>query len=267
MKLRTILISVALAMTAAACPSGGQRGGHDTSGMIDEVDIICQTDKSGGDMWDVRIKKTFLAYADANGSGEIDAMSELQQIPCPVWRRMDQGVRQDQPAGFMQVYGFDPRLIWVGAAVGISERLRNQATEYLSACGLTTDMHDAPRPAGRDVPGSAAGGLLGEVEAICSSEKSGTDSWDGRIARALVGHADRNGSRDIDSVAELELVECEVWRRMDRGIVEDQGSAFMTIYGFDPRLIWVGSAVGINEALRPQATQYLANCGMSAGMD
>lgn len=259
---RTIALFAALTVTATACPSGGQRRDSEADNrLLAEVNLICQTDKSGGETWDLRIKQTFLAYVDDNKSGDVDTMAELEKLPCPVWRRMDQGVRQDQPAGFMQVYGFDPRLIWVGTAVGVSERLRNQATEYLSGCGLTTDMHGAPQPAGVDQV------LVGEIDAICRADKAGTDPWDVRIKQALVAHADRNGSGDLDSVDEIGLVPCEAWRRMDLGMHQDYGSGFMTIYGFDARLIWVGSAVGVNEALRPQATQYLQNCGMTAGMD
>lgn len=259
---RHIALLTLVPLLVTACPSGGQRRGDEVDNrLLAEVNLICQTDRSGGETWDLRIKQTLLAYVDDNASGDIDAMAELAKVPCAVWRRMDEGVRQDQPAGFMQVYGFDPRLIWVGTAVGVSELLRDQATEYLSGCGLTTDMRDAPRPAGGEQD------MLGEVDAVCRSDKAGTDAWDVRIKQILVARADINGTGDIDSVDELELVPCDVWRRMDLGMQRDYGSAFMTIYGFDPKLIWVGSAVGVNEALRRQATQYLINCGMSAGMD
>lgn len=138
---RYIALLSLVTLSATACPSGGQRrDSEEDNRLLAEVNLICQTDKSGGDTWDVRIKQTFLAYVDDNKSGDIDTMPELEQVPCAVWRRMDQGVRQDQPAGFMQVYGFDPRLIWVGSAVGVNEALRPQATQYLINCGMSAGM-------------------------------------------------------------------------------------------------------------------------------
>ncbi len=108
--------------------------------------------------------------------------------------------------------------------------------------------------------------LLSTVDAISNSQKCGSDGWDISIKGALVNAADANGSGDLDTAAEVTSIPCSIWLRMDVGMRQDYGSPFMQIYGFHPQLIWVGSAVGINESLRPMATNRLAACGLDTAM-
>jgi len=128
-------------LATSACGSAGSKPSAAEEAFLQRVDHICKTDKSGGESWDDRIEQVFLDIADKNGSGDIDTLPELQLVPCSVWRRMDLGVHQEQDAAFMTIYGFHPRLIWVGSAIGINESLRDLATAQLQGCGLDAGMN------------------------------------------------------------------------------------------------------------------------------
>lgn len=139
MKVRELVSMGACMMALVGCGSSGKTAGENPA-LLQRVDEICNSEKSGGEAWDKRIKALFVEVADNNQSGDLDSLAELQTIPCAVWRRMDEGVEADEDSGFMTIYGFHPRLIWVGSAVGVNEALRDVATAQLSGCGLSAGM-------------------------------------------------------------------------------------------------------------------------------
>lgn len=97
-----------------------------------------------------------------------------------------------------------------------------------------------------------------DIMAAALSDSRSPD-YDAPIAEAIVATYDRNRSGDIDSMKEFKAISCQVWTVLDAQVrVGWDGTGFRGIYGFEPELIWVGYAWGIDEKLRAPANKWLA---------
>lgn len=209
-----------------------------------------------GDDWSTRVQRIVVAMYDNDGSGEIDGAAELEQVSCPVFQAIDQGVRRDWGGSSVRViYGFDEPYGWVGSALGFSLSLRDAAADAMTRCGITSAKAGTPT-ATTQVSAAAA------IRAIGSGDQEG---WDERVKGALIAAYDRDGSGEIDSSTELSAVSCDTWTALDRSVRQGwSGSSVRVIYGFDDGYIWVGYALGIQESLRAASASALESCGVSS---
>lgn len=198
--------------------------------------------------WGEQTEALLLGAYDADQTGRIQTLAELGAIPCPVWHAMQESVARDwNGTGLRVIYGFDSDFIWVGHAFSIDESLRTATVIATASCGV--------------------GPALGEpAAAITGLPESGQDGWDAFVRRALVSVWDSNGTATLETPAEVSSVTCDTWRAMDRGVIAGWGSGIRQVYGFGPDLMWVGSAVGFDEAIRPQADAAAAACGLQIGV-
>ena len=110
--------------------------------LADEADVI---EAARGDSraveYDGAVLTEIVAAYDRDGNGTINKASELQAIPCTVWRALDDSVRAGWAGTPLRtVYGFNRNnrdLIWVGSALGVDEKLRRAADRRIErTCGL-----------------------------------------------------------------------------------------------------------------------------------
>ncbi len=88
-------------------------------------------------------------------------------------------------------------------------------------------------------------------------------AWDDDVTRELLAAFDGNGSNELDTVAEIRAVTCDVWRVLDDACQGARGSSIGVIYGFGVEYGWVGSALGFAESHRP----VVADAAMACGVD
>lgn len=98
---------------------------------------IVALEQAGSSAWDQTASQLLLRAFDRDGSGLIDQREELSKIPCEVYAALDAALRTTAPqAGLAGLYGFIDGLAWVGGALGISQRLRDDAVRAVNGCGL-----------------------------------------------------------------------------------------------------------------------------------
>lgn len=90
--------------------------------------------------------------------------------------------------------------------------------------------------------------------------EGGTDEWDQSVKALMVDGYDSDGSGEIDTAAEVGLVDCATWKALDAGVKEKWDYGIRTIYGFHADYSWIGYAVGFAESQRPAADTSLAAC-------
>lgn len=89
------------------------------------------------------------------------------------------------------------------------------------------------------------------------------ESWEGGVRRVMVGSYDADRSGILDHPPEIEAVGCDVWQAMDQAVRASwQGSSVRVIYGVDAGYVWVGDALGLDEAVRREVGQAMGRCGL-----
>ena len=105
----------------------GWRGTASVSERIEEP---------GSRAWSEAIKRRLLAAYDANGSGQLDRVAEVEQIPCAEWRRIENDYEtQRLGVSLSTLYGFDGSE-WVEGALGFAYAVRGYAYGRMKDCGL-----------------------------------------------------------------------------------------------------------------------------------
>lgn len=126
---------------------------------------------------------------------------------------------------------------------------------------------DAPqRPAQEPVspavatpPRTPEGDIEGKLHRL---DHAGDGAWDDAAIGILLQAFDRDGSRLLDSPAEIDAIPCSVLRVMDADLKANDHAGLAVTYGFAPGFIWVGSALGFQEALRSEAYAAMERCGI-----
>jgi hypothetical protein len=206
--------------------------------------------EGGHEAWDALTARALLQAYDLDRSGQIDAVNELDAMPCPTWAALDQGVRAGWGTGIRQVYGLMPELVWVGDTLAISERVRPNADEAAARCDL-----DGLRVAANDF--STAGIIEGldRIRPIAD--------MDPPTLELLVGAYDTDRSGAIDHAKEIKQIPCAVWGGLNAMVQEDwDGTGARVIYGFKKGYIWVGYALGFDEGVRAKADAAMKKCGL-----
>jgi hypothetical protein len=105
------------------------------------------------------------------------------------------------------------------------------------------------------------GDVAGQIGGLTAT--GGSSTWDAAVKRILVGAYDSSGDGLLDQLEEVDRVSCMVWSAIDVGIRSGGGTGLRVIYGFDPGLGWVGSALGVDASQRTAAQARIEACGIS----
>jgi hypothetical protein len=77
-----------------------------------------------------------VAHHDVDGTGLIDAESEVASISCNTWQALEISYDTGRlGAPMSRLYGFDGSR-WVPGALGFDVRMRDEAYDRMRACGL-----------------------------------------------------------------------------------------------------------------------------------
>ena len=211
---------------------------------------IISLPQGGSSQWDEILKTLLLTEYDMNGSGSLDSTEEVLAISCPVWNAIDTGMRNggEYNSSFVTVYGLDPELIWVGYAVGLSEDQRAFAYSAASDC-----LSSAP------LMSEAASDLASQILQV---PNGGSSQWDEVVKNLLLAEYDQNNTGTLDTQTEVQAMSCPVWQAVNQGMINggEYTTSIVSVYGFDPELIWVGYALGFTEDQRANAYAVATSC-------
>lgn len=210
--------------------------------LINRLDALPD---GGSDPWDAEVKKLVVNAFDADRSGSLDSVDEVDALGCDIWLAVDRGVRAGWGNGLYTIYGFGPGLRWVGDAIGLSESVRVRSASALAACGVAptrfTDVGAAVEAAvaGMPAPGSSA--------------------WDAEVRHLLTIAFDLDGSGSLDTASELDAAGCGVLERLDAQLRPVFPAGLSKAYGIDGGE-YLGDALGFDPAIRAAVARRLASC-------
>jgi hypothetical protein len=93
-------------------------------------------DKGGTRGWFESVSSWMVAHHDVDGTGLIDAESEVASISCNTWQALEISYDTGRlGAPMSRLYGFDGSR-WVPGALGFDVRMRDEAYDRMRACGL-----------------------------------------------------------------------------------------------------------------------------------
>ncbi len=209
----------------------------------------------GSDAWDRVVGLGLLAAHDADRSGLLDTPAEIRAVPCGVWKAVDDGVRQNWPGSFRQVYGVhpDPQLTWVASALGIDESQRVELDTLLASCGLLL---------GGTAPTAPDAAPAGATPAAQLAAIRPADDFDATARMVLTAAYDTDGDGLIAG-KEAKAIPCDTWDALNAGVaLRWNGTGVRIIYGFAKDYIWVGHAFGFVEKDRKRLDKAAAACGL-----
>jgi len=207
--------------------------------------IRALTEASAGSDWDARVKPILLANYDLDGSGAINDKIEVDGIPCGTWKSLDDAVHAGWAAGLRVIYGFEADKLWVGGEIGLDEAVRPYADAKLVGCGL--------------LGGAAAPGPATVIMNVRPGD-GGSTAWDTEVSRIILDAFDGDVSGTIDTTDEVIGVGCDVVAALDTRVREKWLRGVRVVYGFEADKIWIGHALGFNEATRSGADVLFALC-------
>jgi hypothetical protein len=232
---------------AGACGIDGDR--HDASQLSRPSDLATTLDRlqalrgAKAAAFADGAREILLAAYDADRSGTIDTLTELDAVGCDIWASLDASSVQAWGLGLRVIYGFDPEGDWVGDALGFAGELRTAARVATAACEIGDDIGD-PLPVLRGLP------------------EPGSDPWDAFVWRALVVSHDRNDTGQLDTVEEIGAVSCDAWTLLDARIRERWGGGLLTVYGIETGREWLGKQLGLSRGMRTAAFEAGRGCGL-----
>lgn len=208
---------------------------------------IARATGAGSTDWDETVRVALLEAFDADTSGTLDTVAEVEAIPCSTWSAMDKPIRRGWRAGVHVVYGFAPGNLWSGQLLGFSEAVRAPAAARIAAC-VQTGGEEVDRD------------LLERLQGVPDPASA---SWEAVVRGLLTERYDGDGDGALDQAEELDAVGCEVWRALERRVRTVWPDGFFVTYGFDPAEVWLGASLGIADAGREAAARRLEACELA----
>ena len=215
-----------------------------------------------GGAWTREVRRILLRH-DADHSGALDSGSEVAEVPCALWAAIDAAVRRDwRGHGLLPMYGFVAGQLYVGASLGVDERVAPAGWQAVEACETSpaSVAPPAPSPApqapvdDRVVPPPTT-----IATAIDRIPQGGSDAWDASVRLLLLAayDADRDEALGIGETAALP---CPVWEAINRGVRSGWADDVHIVYGFRDDLIWIGGALGLHDDARQAARDAAERC-------
>lgn len=88
-------------------------------------------------------------------------------------------------------------------------------------------------------------------------------TWNQEVRKVVGALYDTNGNGLLDTDAEIDAVDCGIWKAVDEGVRRDwRGSSVISVYGFTPGAFWSGGELGVPEAERDHARAAMERCGI-----
>jgi hypothetical protein len=116
--------------------AGHQMAGDDVQSEAARTAADITRDKGGTRGWFESVSTWMVAHHDADGSGLIDSLAEVDAIPCNTWQALEISYETGGlGAPMSRLYGFDGSR-WVPEALGFDVRMRDEAYQRMRACGL-----------------------------------------------------------------------------------------------------------------------------------
>ena len=201
----------------------------------------------GSPAWEITARQRLLAF-DTNGSGRLEA-SEIDTVPCAAFSTLIDEWHAAFGTSFIASYGLSPGLLFRGAPLGIAPEAVAAVDTRVATCVGTPVVSDTSDRTSR---------ALSELGAPATSAE-----WDREVARVLLAHHDLDQSGAIDNPLEIRDISCDAFMTLDRAIRGATEMTLHTLYGIDMDFIWVGSALGFDEALRVPLGERLDECGLT----
>ncbi len=215
-------------------------------------DRIAALGGGGSSAWDDAVRALLVEAADIDGSGLIDAPTELDRIGCEAWTAIDEGVRHTWDAGLYVTYGFGVNLLWIGDAIGLPASQREAGAERLRACGV---------PGATDEPAAGIDAAR-MTEALGRLPEVGQAAWHEVVRAMVLGLYDLNGSGDLDTSEEARSVPCAVWTGLDAALAQHTGAGLVATHRLDDPSGIVGHRLGFERTLGVLALELVRACGV-----
>ncbi len=106
-------------------------------------------------------------------------------------------------------------------------------------------------------------GDRGAEQQIASLPEGGSEDWDNRVSGILIATYDSDGSGEVDTAAEVDQIDCGVFKAMDRATKQGDDVNLMSLYGFANGYLWAGDALGFNLSVRERLAERMSGCGLS----
>ncbi|PIE18759.1 MAG: hypothetical protein CSA66_03805 [Proteobacteria bacterium] len=242
--IRALRAALAAASVLAGCGAPVVTGAHrDAARLADTLRALPEPTTA---RWDSRVRTLLTNHYDADGSGALDAPTEIVALDCDVVRTLDARVRQATTAGLDVVYGLTGSSRWTGQLLGLSEAVAAEVASRLAACGPSASPRNADDPVAQAI--------------VALDEVGGTDDWDERIRPLLLAAYDRDGNGAIDTSVEIEGVGCAAWSALDQAVQLGSGAPLLALYGFTEGYGWVGDALGLAREARQAAFRAATDC-------
>ncbi len=232
-----------------------QRGRAPDSSGSSLRERIAALGGGGSSAWDDAVRALLVEAADVDGSGLIDAPSELDRIGCEAWIAIDDGVRHTWEAGLYVTYGFGVNLLWIGDAIGLPASQREAGAERLRACGV---------PGATDEPAAGIDAVR-MTEALGRLPEVGEAAWHEVVRAMVLGLYDLNGSGDLDTGEEARSVPCGVWTGLDAALADHTGAGLVATHRLDDPSGIVGHRLGFERTLGVLALELVRACGVGNG--
>ncbi|MCP4868261.1 MAG: hypothetical protein GY898_06035 [Proteobacteria bacterium] len=213
----------------------------------------------GSSEWDTAVRKLMVSAFDSNRSGSIDTTGEVVTIGCDVAVALDDRVKEKWQHGVRTIYGFEADKIWIGQALGFDESVRSGADVHIAGCLAKGGSTSTPTTAPPATTTSTNSALVAAIRAV---PDGGSSEWDGIVKKFMVADYDKNGSRTLDTPAEVSSVGCDVWKAIDDGVKQSYSYGVRPIYGFEAGYSWIGGAIGFAETMRTNGDSALVGCGL-----
>ncbi len=187
---------------------------------------------------------------DGDGDGMVGA-SELTGVPCGMWRVADRMMATTWGAGLYDAYGLELERDFLGERLQVEPGAREAMRAALLTCGVGPEV--------LGVPNVRKGTLAGRIR---ETDASGTSLWETGIKGLLLEQVDLDGSRAIDTTAELQSIGCDAWQALDEAVRDGRPRGLYGVYGLDPDRPYRGEVLGIAADVRAEAAQRAVRCGV-----
>lgn len=195
------------------------------------------------DEWSEPARAVLLAAYDANVSGELDTVAELNSVSCEAWSALNTAVESD----LLVIYGFHDDYHWVGDALGFSIRFRRSAFDLATAC----------------IEGWLPPTQVAEiVSEIAELDNPSTVPWKNNVGRILVRNYDADDSGALSTESEVFAVDCAIWEEVEAGYEQGQFNRFWIGYGIknEDYLTWNAGSLGLDESIRAATWRAIQEC-------
>ncbi|MDY0059268.1 MAG: PEGA domain-containing protein [Myxococcota bacterium] len=228
-----------------------------TGGRLSEQELIRQLwdgPLGGSTEWDTLAKRLLLQNYDANRSGEIDTVAEVDAIPCAVWTALDDKIKSGRPNGSLVITY--TKGYWLGYLLGINASMQDRCLAVYPSC-----------KSGSVAASPSSGGRIGEeelVRKIWEIPDGGSTPWDNAVKPLMIQAYDTDNSGAIDRASETSAVPCKVLQALNDKIKDGRGQ-ISSLRGTYIAHIYLGYLIGFANDQKDTLLARIDSCGPGSG--